>query len=142
EGQIALFLLIWILAIILFFSFSTRQEYYTMPTYPAFALLIGYSLAKRERETSENAGSKLLSSLQVALFALGILVFAAGMSAFIVSANMKTPGDIASALGRNPQEYALSLGHVLDLTPQSLAYLRIPLIGTAVAFLLGTSFAL
>src|SRR5262249_15661125 len=32
----------------LFFSFSTRQEYYVLPALPALALLIGSSLAKQE----------------------------------------------------------------------------------------------
>ena len=31
----------WIGAVMIFFTFSTTQEYYSMPIYPALALLIG-----------------------------------------------------------------------------------------------------
>src|SRR5262249_24211209 len=51
-------------------------------------------------------------------------------------------GDISATLSRNPEAYALSLGHVLDLTLGSLAELRVPVIGTALTFLFGTVTAL
>ena len=51
--------------------------------------------------------------------------------------NVPTPGDISSALSQHPSAYTLSLGHVLDLTLSSFAYLRVPLIVAAVAFLIG-----
>jgi len=51
--------------------------------------------------------------------------------------NMPTPGDISSALSSNPNEYTLSLGHMLDLTLPSFAYLRIPLLIAAAAFAIG-----
>src|SRR5216684_756347 len=37
--------LVWALVILLFFSFSTRLEYYTMPALPALALLAGSQCA-------------------------------------------------------------------------------------------------
>ena len=48
-----------------------------------------------------------------------------------------TPGDISSTLTQHPEAYTLSLGHLGDLTLRSFAYLRIPLVLTVVAFLLG-----
>ena len=48
EDRITLFLVVWAVLVILFFCFSTTQEYYTMPSYPAFALLISCALAKAE----------------------------------------------------------------------------------------------
>jgi hypothetical protein len=47
------------------------------------------------------------------------------------------PGDISSALSRNPAAYTLSLGHMGDLTIASFAYLRTPLLLAGIAFLLG-----
>ena len=37
--------LCWIGFILVFFTFSTTQEYYSLPTYPAFALLLGCAIA-------------------------------------------------------------------------------------------------
>ena len=47
------------------------------------------------------------------------------------------PGDISQALSHNPGAYTLSLGHMLDLTLASFAYLRIPLLLACVAFCVG-----
>ena len=128
EQKLTLFLGLWAVLIIVFFSFSTTQEYYTMPAYPAFAILIGRAIAKRE-----GSPRSLLIS-QAVLAGFGVLVFAAGVFALVTTRQMAVEGDISTALTRNPDAYALSLGHVLDLTPQSLAALRGPLLGTALAF--------
>ncbi len=47
------------------------------------------------------------------------------------------PGDISSALTQHPAAYTLSLGHMEDLTLESFAYLRIPLVVAGAAFLVG-----
>jgi hypothetical protein len=142
EESVTLFLVVWAVLIILFFSFSTTQEYYTMPSYPAFALLIGYALSKRESEWRESNGGSYVMWSQVALAVTGLLIFIAGAVAFIQTRNIAVEGDISTTLTRNPEAYALSLGHVLDLTPQTLAALRVPVAGTAIAFLVGTAAAL
>src|SRR5882762_114138 len=41
-----LLFLLWAIVILLFFSFSSRQEYYTIPALPALALLVGGWLAQ------------------------------------------------------------------------------------------------
>ncbi|HEV8494326.1 MAG TPA: phospholipid carrier-dependent glycosyltransferase, partial [Candidatus Angelobacter sp.] len=46
--------------------------------------------------------------------------------------------DIAELLKKNPQDYALSFGHFLDLTPQAMGAFKIPLLVTGIAFALGT----
>lgn len=114
--------------ILVFFTFSTTQEYYSMPCYSALALLIGSAMA------SEGSwvrwGSRVLGAITVlaaiACFVMGLAV-----------RNVPTPGDISSALSRNPSAYSLSLGHMLDLTLDSFAYLRFPLLIAGVAFLIG-----
>jgi len=133
-----LFVGLWAGLVILFFCFSTTQEYYTMPAYPAFALLIGVGLAKAEARWQEAKSTAFLNFMQIALAILGLLVFAGGAIAFWSTRHTSVEGDISSTLTRNPDAYALSLGHVLDLTPASLAELRVPVIGTALTFLLGT----
>jgi len=137
EQRMTLFLIVWAALVILFFCFSTTQEYYTMPAYPAFAILIGAALAKAEGRWQQG-GKVLLNTSQIALACLGVVVFAAGAFAFWMTRHITVEGDIAATLGRNPGAYALSLGHVLDLTPRSFAELRVPVIGTALTFLIGT----
>ncbi len=41
--------LVWILFILCFFTLSTTQEYYSLPIYPALAMLLGSHLATRKR---------------------------------------------------------------------------------------------
>jgi 4-amino-4-deoxy-L-arabinose transferase-like glycosyltransferase len=142
DGRITLFLVVWAALVIIFFCFSTTQEYYTMPAYPAFALLIGRGLSIAESRWKEAKGRALINATQIALAGLGIIVFLAAVTAFWLTRNIAVQGDIAATLTRNPEAYALSLGHVLDLTPRSLAQLRMPVVGTAVTFLLGTGAAL
>jgi 4-amino-4-deoxy-L-arabinose transferase-like glycosyltransferase len=116
--------------ILVFFTFSTTQEYYSMPCYPALALLLG-SAMDAEGEWIK-WGRRVLGVIAAlaALTTLGI--------AFAVR-NLPTPGDIASALARHPSAYTLSLGHMLDLTFDSFAYLRLPLCVAGIAFLVGTA---
>lgn len=113
-----------------------------MPSYPAFALLIGCGLAKAEARLLSGSRESLLKGAQIALACLGLIVFAGGAAAFWMTRHIAVEGDIAATLTRNPEAYALSLGHVLDLTPESLAQLRVPVIGTALTFILGTAAAL
>src|SRR5262245_1239546 len=136
EDRLKLFLVVWAVLVIFFFCFSTTQEYYTMPSYPAFALLIGGALAKAEGRL-RNAYSRLMGP-QIALACLGVIVFAISIAGFWYTRNLSTEGDISATLTRNPEAYALSLGHVLDLTPSSLASLRTPLVGTGIVFLVVT----
>ncbi len=46
--------------------------------------------------------------------------------------------DIAELLKKNPQDYALSFGHILDLTPQAMGAFKMPLLATGFAFAVGT----
>lgn len=138
EENSTLFLIVWAAMVILFFCFSTTQEYYTMPSYPAFALLIGSALARAETRIRSGSRERLLLVGQIAISALGLIVFIGGVAAFWFTRHIAVEGDIAATLTRNPDAYALSLGHVLDLTPRSLAELRLPIIGTALTFLIGS----
>src|SRR5271163_4157665 len=128
AGQSRLVALSLTAFILVFFTFSTTQEYYSMPCYPELALLIGSAMA------AEGAwvrwGTRVLGAITalaaVACFAIGFAV-----------RNVATPGDISSALSRNPSAYSLALGHMLDITLPSFAYLRIPLLLASIAFLVG-----
>ena len=128
AGQTRLLALCWTGFMLIFFTFSTTQEYYSMPCYPALALLIGSALA--------SGGAWVRRGTRV----LGAIAAAAGTSALVIAfkvRNLPTPGDISNALSSHPSAYTLSLGHMLDLTFGSFAYLRLPLIIAGVAFLIG-----
>ena len=134
-----LLFLIWAAVILLFFSFSTRQEYYTIPAIPGMALLVGGWLAK-EAESPANSSERRAGRISAAvLLVIGGLAFVFGM-AVLFSSRAPAPGsDLADLLKKHPEDYALSLGHFLDLTPEALGIFRGPLLGTSLAFLIGTS---
>ena len=131
ASRMRLMALCWIGFLMLFFSFSSTQEYYSMPCYPAFALLACAA--------ASNDGwiNKWLRRGDVSLAATCAL--AAGAIAFILASvwSLPTPGDISYALTQHPSEYTLSLGHMGDLTLSSFAYLRTPLIVAGIAFVIG-----
>jgi 4-amino-4-deoxy-L-arabinose transferase-like glycosyltransferase len=128
AGKTRLLALCWIGFVMVFFTFSTTQEYYSMPIYPAMALLIASAMVLDDRLV--RAGTRVLTVICAiaAIAAIGIL---------IAVRHVPTPGDISQALTSNPAAYKLSLGHMEDLTLKSFAYLRLPLVVAAVAFLIG-----
>ena len=128
AGQTRLLALCWVGFVMVFFTFSTTQEYYSMPIYPALALLLGCALSRQDGWI--RGGTRVLS-LVAASAALSILTIL-----FLVR-GLPSPGDIASALSPHPGAYKLSLGHMEDLTIQSFAYLRLPLVVAAIAFVVG-----
>jgi len=128
---------IWALVIVVFFSFSTRQEYYTMPALPALALLTGGWLAKEAASSTISAERRAGKRSSLVFLILAGLIFAGGL-ALLVSSRPPGPGaDLADLLKKNPAEYNLSLGHLLDLTPQALGIFRVPLLITLLCLLLG-----
>jgi 4-amino-4-deoxy-L-arabinose transferase-like glycosyltransferase len=128
AGKVRLLALCWAGFILVFFTFSTTQEYYSMPCYPALALLLGSAMA---------AGGDWIRYGTRVLCAIFVLTAGAVLTLYFLSWNLPTPGDISAALSSNPGAYKLSLGHMEDLTIASFAYLRLPLLVAALAFLLG-----
>jgi 4-amino-4-deoxy-L-arabinose transferase-like glycosyltransferase len=132
------FLGVWAAVVMVFFSFSTRQEYYALPALPALALMIGGWM---DREEKCSAGDPLRIAgrrVAVVLFVMG----ATGglLAAYLaIRAQPPVPGvDISSLLTQNPGDYALSLGHFLDLSTRTMSVFRLPLILTAIALVAGT----
>jgi 4-amino-4-deoxy-L-arabinose transferase-like glycosyltransferase len=125
QGRARLMAVCWIAVVMLFFTFSTTQEYYSMPIYPAVALLIACALRSGKRF--------------VATATTGLLVLTAALSAALLSVlgmvqNYSPKGDISQALNQHPEMYTLSMGHLGDLTLQAFAYLKLPLFVAALAF--------
>jgi hypothetical protein len=130
AGRMRLLCLCWAGFLLIFFTFSSTQEYYSMPCYPALALLIGSALTDDRALTWVRWGNRVLAV--VATLALAAIVF-------ILSQvwNLPAPGDISRALTQHPELYTLSLGHMGDLTLASFAYLRVPLLLAGAGFLIG-----
>lgn len=138
DQRVGLFLITWALAILAFFSFSTRQEYYVLPSLPALALLSGFWLA-RESDAPENGAERKQGIVcSWILLALGILIFLVTIFVASKAPNAPARADIADLLRTNPDLYTLSLGHLFDLTGPSMSLFRIPLLLTGIAFLTGT----
>jgi 4-amino-4-deoxy-L-arabinose transferase-like glycosyltransferase len=134
----SLLFFLWALVIVGFFSFSTRQEYYTIPALPGMALLVGGWLARESGPAASESDRRAGRISSTVLFAFGVLGFVAGTYLLSVS-HLPAPGaDLADLLKKNPRDYDFSLGHVLDLTPQALGAFRGPLLGASLGLLLGT----
>ncbi|MGA2201463.1 MAG: glycosyltransferase family 39 protein [Terriglobales bacterium] len=129
---------LWNVVIVGFFSLSTRQEYYTIPAIPGMALLVGGWL-QRERasaaDSRERRSGRISSSV---LLAVGVIIAVIGFALLFFSKAPAAGTDLSDLLRKNPQDYALSFGHFLDLTPQAMGAFRVPLFGFSLAFLLGT----
>src|SRR5436305_3872230 len=87
AARTRLLALCWIGFVMVFFTFSTTQEYYSMPIYPALALLLGSGVAT---SGAIRAGARVVAVIAAsAAIAIGtILVLVHGMPA---------AGDISSA---------------------------------------------
>src|ERR1700724_294548 len=78
--------------VLIFFTFSTTQEYYSMPSYPAFALLLGSAMAMGGDWVRR--GTRLLA----------VITGCAGLAAvaiLIAVRHVPAPGDIAGALSQH-----------------------------------------
>ncbi|HEY1342929.1 MAG TPA: glycosyltransferase family 39 protein [Bryobacteraceae bacterium] len=130
ASRVRLLALCWSGFVLLFFTFSTTQEYYSMPAYPALALLL--ASAATSKDAMLRWGTRAAASIATlaAIAVAAILWMVRGVA---------TPGDISSALSQNPDVYTLSLGHMMDLTLSAFGYLRLPLAVAGIAFAIGAA---
>jgi len=129
---------LWSLVIVGFFSFSTRQEYYTIPAIPAMALLVGGWLARERASAAGSAERRAGRISSAALLTVGVLIAVAGFGLLFYSKAPAPGTDLSDLLKKRPQDYALSFGHFLDLTPQAMGAFRAPLFWFSLAFLVGS----
>ncbi|MGH9587580.1 MAG: ArnT family glycosyltransferase, partial [Acidobacteriaceae bacterium] len=128
AGRTRLLALCWIGAVMVFFTFSTTQEYYSMPIYPALALLVGSAMAE---------GGRWVAWATRATAAFFLLLFGL-LSVLLLSVwSVSTHGQMWNTLTQNPALYTLSLGHLADLTFKTFAFLKLPLGLAALAFGMG-----
>jgi hypothetical protein len=135
----------WLLAIyaaviLVFFSLSTNQEYYTYPVYFPLLLLTAGALASEESEPGAVTGavSKWLSGAHAALALIGLVAAVALGYGLWSSRAIPSGADIGALLAhRDVAGYTLSMSHLFDLTGPSFAALRLPAGLAALGLLLG-----
>jgi len=156
-----LLLAVWAGFVLLFFTFSTRQEYYVLPAFPAIAVLgagwLGFVDYFRPRPSKRDPRKKvfltaglpkdeavgLVKAGQAAIHATEVLLILGGLfaiAAVAVLLHAHTPSgnvDLASLLSEHPGDYAMSMGHFLDLNAEALGLFRWPLIIAAVSLVGG-----
>jgi hypothetical protein len=153
QRRSLLLLSLWAAFVLLFFALSSRQEYYVLPALPALAMLVAGWLQtatvfcpNRRTEAEQSDGSAAISNrrsstrcLYVPL-AFGAIFFLVGII-FLIRSHIPNT-DLASLLTQNPDDYALSLGHFMDLTGPAIALFRFPLMIAACSLFFGPLAAL
>ena len=129
--------------ILLFFSISTNQEYYTFPAWVPLLMLIASIVAGIEENRGPAGGNAPLSTAWLtgaqAVFAgVGVVAAAALGWGLWVSRNLPKVDDIGTVLAhRAVGDYTLSMSHLFDLTGSSFAALRLPATLAAITLLIG-----
>jgi hypothetical protein len=134
-------MLIWAAFVLLFFALSTRQEYYVLPALPAVAILIGgwlayESVAQPVKPETPQPHRAAIRCLYIPL-ALGILFAGFVVFSLLHTSSPSPHTDLSTLLTQHPSDYALSLGHFLDLNAEALGMFRLPLALSGLALLLG-----
>jgi 4-amino-4-deoxy-L-arabinose transferase-like glycosyltransferase len=129
---------VWAGVVMLFFSFSTRQEYYSLPVLPALALLIGGWLQKERESLAGSPERRAGKTASLVLLIVGLIGFAAAMSVLAMTHPFPAGTDIGDVLVPHPGQYALSLGHMEDLTIEAFGLFRTPLWLVGFGLLIGT----
>ena len=148
RARTALLLGIYSAFILIFFSVSTNQEYYTWPAWFALLMLIAGALATIEETPVSNGRvidtrrtntlARWLGGAQAAFAVAGVIVALALGYGLWSSRHLPFIPDIGTLLAhRGVGDYALATSQFFDLTGRSFAALRMPAIIAALALLFG-----
>ena len=130
--------LIWGGVTLFFFAFSTNQEYYTFPAY--FPLLMLTAGALADEENGRSRWLVVLGSIVAIISVAASVVLFAGLWN---SRHIPFVADIGEVLASpDLSTDTLSMGHMLDLTGQSFAALRLPAILATIVLAIGPGLAL
>ena len=122
---------IWAGVVLLFFAFSTNQEYYTFPAYFPLQLLLAGAIAEREEE-----GARWLTWCTAVLAVITTVAAGVLIAGLWQSRHLPYVADIGTVLSHNMAEDTLSMSHALDLSAASFAALRLPATLAAIALLI------
>ncbi|HEX5413307.1 MAG TPA: glycosyltransferase family 39 protein [Terriglobia bacterium] len=131
---------VWAGVVLVFFSFSTNQEYYTFPAYLPLLLLIAGSLARDEKQKRSSRWTVVGNGLYAAA---GLAAGAVLVAALWASRNVPPAADLGELLvHREVANNTLSMSKFFDLTTSAFAALRLPAGLAAAALLIGPLAAL
>lgn len=145
---------IWLLSLyagfmLVFFSISTNQEYYTFPAYLPLLMLTAAVLAsfelraERIDEGAREGTDRWLTGAHLLFAVVGVISAAALAYGLWTSRHLPFVSDIGTLLAhRGVGDYSLSMSHLFDLTGPSFAALRLPAAVAAVVLLVGPLLAL
>ncbi len=128
--------------VLIFFSLSTNQEYYTFPAYLPLLMLLAAALARAEQHASQPATNNkqpaTLLFAHAAFTTIGLAVAAALTYGLYTSRHLAFVPDIGELLAhRGVGDYTLSMSSLFDLTGPSFAALRLPASLALAAFAVG-----
>ena len=126
DRQAALTLLLWAGVVLVFFTFSARQEYYSLPAIPALALIVGGLLARADHDPSGQSARSVLRWHRWLLLPISSLLAAVALFFAITAPRIDPHTDIATLLSQGG-DYNLSLSHLFDLTGRAMGLFRAPL---------------
>jgi len=142
RHQTILILAIFSTLVLLFFSLSTNQEYYTFPVYLPLLMLLAAALSTIERNPLDPTLRRALTFTFSTYTLLGLAIAAAIAYGLWSSRRLPFAPDIGDLLAhRNVGDYTLSMSHFFDLTGPSFAALRLPTTLALTAFLIGPTIA-
>ncbi|HMF62504.1 MAG TPA: glycosyltransferase family 39 protein [Edaphobacter sp.] len=141
-----LLLTLYTALILVFFSISTNQEYYTFPVYLPILMLIAAALSRAERLYSEDSEDKTthrwITVAHATLTIIGLAVAITLALGLWNSRHLPFVPDVGDLLAhRGVGDYTLSMSHLFDLTGPSFAALRLPAGLAALAFAVGPTVA-
>jgi hypothetical protein len=139
ESRTTLLLATFATLVLVFFSLSTNQEYYTFPAYLPLLILITAALARAENTYPEDRSARRwITTAHAAFTILGIAIAITLAYGLWISRHIAFVPDIGDLLAhRNVSNYTLSMSSLFDLTGPSFAALRLPAALAAIAFLIG-----
>ena len=125
--------------VLIFFSLSTNQEYYTFPVYLPLVMLLAACLVRAEQTVPV---ARWLTFAHTTFIVLGLLIVAALSYGLWASRNLPAVPNVGDLLAhRGVGSYTLSMSSLFDLTGPSFAALRLPAILALAAFALGPAIA-
>jgi 4-amino-4-deoxy-L-arabinose transferase-like glycosyltransferase len=153
-ARTTLLLTLYSTLVLLFFSLSTNQEYYTFPAYLPLLMVLAASLARAEQSIAVPADSSksvpcspspvpwTLTFAHAAFTTLGLFIAAALTYGLWVSRHLAPLPNVGDLLAhRGIGDYTLSMSSLFDLTGPSFAALRFPAALALAAFALGPAIA-
>jgi hypothetical protein len=138
DARSRLLFWLWSGIILVFFAFSTNQEYYTFPAYFPMIVLLAVAVSSSEvDETSGKRSAWLIGA--TALVAIAAVISGCLLAAGLWSSrHLPFVPDIGTVLAKHDlANDTLSMSHMLDLSGESFAALRLPAMLATIAFLLG-----